>query len=717
MPRKDPNAKRLADNAYVRTQGRIGRDITAGYPEPGDSARRAACERDFRRFCEVYFPNAFDLAWSDNHLKVIARMEAVVLGSGLYALAMPRGNGKTVLATRAALWALLYGHRRFVSLVGATEKKAKDLLKKHINAELSFNELLAADFRQVCYPIRRLENNGRLAIGQLFDGAETRIDWSSDRLTFPIMPDWACDGENVSGSTVTVAGLTGSIRGQSTTLANGTILRPELVILDDPQTRASAMSAQQNDTRSAIVKGDVLGMAGPDRKISAIMPCTVIRSGDMADQLLDRSKNPEWSGLKTRMVDAFPKNVGLWDEYWAIRSEDLAVDLGIGRANQFFRDHRPEMDEGAEVTWPARFDPSTEDSAIQAAMNLRFRDERAFFAEYQNEPLPEEDTRGDELTADEIVTKFNRLPRRVVPLGCTRVTAMIDVQASLLYYAVAAWEDNFTGAIIDYGAFPDQKRAYFTARDAKNTFSQLYKAMGAEGRIYAGLEAATEMLLGREWPREDAAAMRIERLLIDSGKWTDLVLKFCRQSKWAGIVTPSKGMGLNSTSKPFLEYEKRPGDKTGHHWRIPGTQGRGPTRVVLMDVNYWKSFLHSRLAVATGDRGSLTLFGDKPEAHRMLADHLTAETCHPQTDEKSGRRTDVWKERPGHPDNHLLDTAVGCAVAASMQGAVLAEARTAAPQKRRLTMAEMQAQAAAGAAKPGGRRRMTMAEMKAAGGR
>lgn len=695
MPIRDPDKQRRDSNAIGRLKSLLGRDITQDYPDQKliDFGRREACERDLRRFYESYFPNAFNLGWSDDHLKVIARLEEITLSGGLLALAMPRGAGKTTLSVRAALWALLYGHRRFVSLVCATEKRAKELLKS-IKTELSFNDLLATDFRQVCHPIRKLKNNGRLAIGQTFDGEETRIDWSADRLTFPTMPDWACDGVNVSGSTVSVAGLTGSIRGQSHTLNDGTILRPELAILDDPQTRESAMSTSQSDTRTAIVKGDVLGMAGPGKKIAAIMPCTVIRSGDMADSVLDRKKNPEWSGLKTKMVYRFPTEEKLWEEYRAIFVEDMLVGVGPARATEFYRANREAMDAGAEVAWPERFDPDTELSAVQAAMNLRFLDERAFFAEYQNEPLPEEESRGDELTPDEVVSKINRLPRGVVPLACNHVTAMIDVQASLLYYTVAGWEDDFSGAVIDYGTFPDQKRPYFTLRDAKHTLARLHKSMGTEGRIFAGLEALTDALLSREWKREDGSAFKVSRCLIDSGAWTDLIHKFCRQSKYAGVVMPSKGMGLDQKSKPFREYEKRPGDRAGHHWRVPGAQGRGALRTVLMDINYWKSFLDARLRVAMGDRGCLSLFGDRPEQHRMFADHLTAEMCYrDQTDPKSGRRVDVWKHKPGSPDNHLLDTLVGAAVAASMEGVALAESAPAPiATRKRVSFSELQRQ-------------------------
>ena len=71
-------------------------------------------------------------------------------------------------------------------------------------------------------------------------------------------------------------------------------------------------------------------------------------------------------------------------------------------------------------------------------MNLKMQDEAAFFAEYQNEPLPAETLVEGMLTADEVARKFNRLDRECISIGCNNLTAFIDVQQKLLYYVVAA---------------------------------------------------------------------------------------------------------------------------------------------------------------------------------------------------------------------------------------------------------------------------------------
>ena len=88
---------------------------------------------------------------------------------------------------------------------------------------------------------------------------------------------------------------------------------------------------------------------------------------------------------------------------------------------------------------------------------------------------------------------------------------------------------------------------------------------------------------------------------------------------------PSHGRFVGASSQPFSEYKRRPGDRVGHNWRIPNVQGKRAVRHVVFDANYWKSFVYARLATPMGDRGCLSLWGDRPDQHRLLADHLTAE--------------------------------------------------------------------------------------------
>ena len=58
---------------------------------------------------------------------------------------MPRGSRKTTIAECACLWAILFGHREFVALIGASEVHAAEMLDS-IKTELDGNELLLEDF-------------------------------------------------------------------------------------------------------------------------------------------------------------------------------------------------------------------------------------------------------------------------------------------------------------------------------------------------------------------------------------------------------------------------------------------------------------------------------------------------------------------------------------------------------------------------------------------
>ncbi len=660
-----------------------GRDI-GELPEVKDPERKARAASDFRFFCESYFPLTFHLAWSPDHLKVIERIEQAVLRGGLFAMAMPRGSGKTTICECGCIWAVLYGHREFVCLIGSDEGHAMDMLDS-IKMELDGNELLLEDFPEVVYPIQCLDGIANRCKGQLYKGERTHIGWTAREIVLPTIPD-----SRASGAIIKVAGITGRIRGMKYKRADGQTMRPSLVVIDDPQTDESARSLSQCATRESILAGAILGLAGPGKKISGIMPCTVIRPSDMADNILDRDKHPEWNGERTKMVYSFPTDEKLWQRYAELRAESLREHGDIRLATEFYVANREAMDAGAEIAWPERFNHD-EASAVQHAMNLRLQDEAAFFAEYQNEPLPEETADADELTSDQIAGKTNRMKRGEIPIACNHLTMFIDVQANLLFFVVAAWEDDFTGYVVDYGTFPDQRRPYFTLRDARHTLTVATKVSGLEGSIYAGLERLTTEYLGREWPRDDGAVIRIERCLVDAnwGSSTDVVYQFCRQSAHASIVMPSHGRFVGASSQPFSEYKRKPGDRLGHNWRVPNVRGKRAVRHVVYDTNYWKSFVHARLAVAMGERGCLSLFGDNPQQHRLLAEHLTAE--YRVKTEGRGRTVDEWKMRPERGDNHWFDCLVGCAVAASMQGVVLDGTPQEIPQRpQRVSFAEMQ---------------------------
>ncbi len=661
----------------VRTAQDIGE-----LPEIENPQRREMAIKSFRVFCESYFPEIFYLPWSFDHLRVIEKIERAVLHGGLFALAMPRGSGKTVLCQTAVVWASFIGAVPFVCLIASSASRARDLLE-NIKVWLETNPLLKGDFPEVCYPIQCLERITNRQKGQKYKNEPTRIEWNVDKVVLPTI-----EGSAASGVVISSSGMKGSdIRGQNHARADGQVVRPQLVLIDDPQTSESAWSESQSIHREGILAGDVLGMAGPGKKIAGLMACTVIRPDDMADRILDRDKHPEWQGERTKMVYLFPTNEKLWAKYAELRGDSLRNDGDGSNATRFYEQNREAMDAGSRIAWPERYNDD-EISGLQHAMNLKIRDEAAFLAEYQNEPILEK--LGEEmLTSEQIAEKTNGYDRAVIPLECSHVTMFVDVQQKALYWLLAAWDGYFNGYVLDYGTWPDQQRTYYTLRDIQKTLAVAIPNSGLEGAIYGGLEKLCDERLNRPYYREDGVEMHVNQCLIDSnwGQSTDVVYQFCRQSQFAGILYPSHGKYVGASSIPFAEYAKKRGDRVGHHWRIPNTAGKRQVRHVLIDTNYWKSFVHARFAVNMGDPGCLSLFGHDPKVHTMLAEHLVSEYRVQAT--ANGRTVDEWKIRPSQPDNHWFDCLVGCAVAASIQGVELGTLKTIAkPQRPRVKLSD-----------------------------
>lgn len=657
---EDKKAKAAArDHEIVLAAQDIGEIPAVVNPD-----RREAATNSFKKFCETYFNHVFYLPWSQDHLRVISKIESAVMDGTLIAIAMPRGSGKTALSMLAVIWASLIGAAKFICLIASSAERGRDLLD-NIKTFLETNPLLAEDFPEVCYPIAKLERIVHRQKGQRYHGVPTRIEWGADRIVYPTIA-----GSKTSGIVITCSGMKGSdIRGQNKVQTDGTILRPSLVFIDDPQTRESAHSASQSKTREQILAGDVLGMAGPGKKIAGLMACTVIAPDDMADHILSRDKHPEWKGERTKMVYSWPVNNELWIQYADILKDSLKNDGDGKTATEFYRQNREAMDDGAIVAWPERHN-SDELSAIQHAFNIKIRDEEAFMAEYQNDPIPMEEGE-NMLSTGYITSKLNGYSRFEIPNSCHFLTTYIDVQQKMLFYVTCAWEDNFTGYLIDYGTWPDQKRLYFTLRNAQKTLADTVNDAGLEGMLFNGLTKLTEQIGSRVWERADKVRLYMNKIIIDAnwGQSTDVVYRFCQQSEYKDVLLPSHGMYIGATNVPFSSYVKKPGERVGLHWRLPNVTGKRQVRHVLIDTNFWKSFIHERLGTEMGDTGCFSLFGRDKRVHQLLAEHLTAELR--VRTEHNGRMMDEWKLKPSNPDNHWLDCLVGSAVGASMCGAEL----------------------------------------------
>ena len=319
---------------YSQAKTREAGEIEHLVGEVADPVLLESLRFDLRAFLLHAFPEAFPLPFSKDHDVVLGVLQRVILQGGQFAVAMPRGYGKSTMTSRAILWGLLYGHRRSAVIVAAADPLALKILRD-LKTELRFNDRLADLFPGTCASFRHIEGRAIRANSQTFKGVPTGVVWKADELIFPQM-----EGELSTGARIAVAGITGGkIRGQNHTTQIGEIIRPDIVAVDDPQDRESAKSPTQTADRLAVINGDIVGMAGPTRKIACIVPCTVIQQDDLADQLLNRSKNPQWNGIRTKALNGWPVNLNKWDEYRERRARGMREGMEPDYWNSFLREH------------------------------------------------------------------------------------------------------------------------------------------------------------------------------------------------------------------------------------------------------------------------------------------------------------------------------------------------------------------------------------------
>jgi hypothetical protein len=671
-----------------REKSAAGREI-GPLPDVVDQERKWAGFESLESFGMTYFPSRFFLPPCPAHREAIKVMESCTNDGGLFCFALMRGGGKTAWAEVAVIRAVAYGLRRFVLLVQATESLAGNSLKK-IQREFESNELLLEDFPEVCYPIRRLERIHNRAKGQTLDGEPTRIEWTADGVVLP-----SVRGAASSGAIIRVAGLTGAIRGLSVSGPNGEMFRPDMLVIDDAQTRASAKSPTQTSDRETLILDDLMGLAGPTTTIAAVNLCTPMYTNDLAERFLDTEKRPDWRGIRTSLLSAFPTNLAKWDEYYEERRSGLRENDGGKRGNEFYLANIDTLQAGAVVTWPERKKKDDVDG-LQTAMNLYYANPRGFAAEYQCRP--EAGVLGEnvkEMVSTDIAKRLNGVPRYMVPKECSFITAAFDPGIWVCWYSVIAWSNRFGGAVIDYGCWPRQARSNFAASDARPCLRDHYKGFTDKQIVFQSLNDIVPHVLGKKYyQHETGEEMVVSKAIIDRGYEKEAVHQYIRQSAFVNILHASKGFARSKTQKTGVGgWAKREGEQSGDNWKITKTES-GVGRMIQFDADDWKTTTSDLLTAPLGGMGALTLWGNSAADHEMFSEHVCAEYA--TLTSYGGASFYSWSVKPGGPDNHFLDVAVLNALAASVSGLKMTADITAstlmAPSAKPISLRDMQEQ-------------------------
>jgi hypothetical protein len=711
----DKHRRRQAERA--KEQSTEARDI-GPIPKVKNARRRNACEKDLKKYLLTYYPESFPLPFSDDHLRILDEIQTRALEGGLKGIAMPRGSGKTTILLRAMMWVLSYGHRRFGVLVEADEGAAEESLDV-IKIEWETNPLLFEDFPEIAYPIRCLEGITQRGNAQTTQGKRTLLGWKRKEIVFPTV-----EKSIASGATIRVAGILGRIRGMTKTTSDGKTLRPDFVLVNDPQTDTSAISDPECAKREKVIGGAILGLAGPGKRIAGFAAVTVIREGDVADRLLNKKLMPKWHGDRCRLVYDWPTDSEHWRKYFDLRAEEIAEGIDDHpNATKYYASHRHAMDAGSKVGWPARKAPH-ELSALQHAMNLRCDNPDTFDAEYQNQPRTAIVTSDGIrcLSSDEFCLRVLPTHRRgECPDWVEHVTLGVDVQGSSLWWVVAGIGADFSGLILDYGVWPEPGIDYVTLADIDRTIIRATGIRSSTESLLAALNRLHDERAAVEYTRDDGTILKVSQSIVDSGYQSEVVYRF---SQSRSHVMPSHGKGVTARQRPWAMEKKRAGERIGFGWRMPPTRGTRAPRYCLIDTNTWKSTLMGFWSTDPGEPGAWHLYRAAPLRHRMIADNLSAE--YPTKTIGHGRELYEWSVRPNR-DNHLLDAAILAAVGGSVLG-VRVPGETERVIKRRIVSMRgpssssdasenearlIESTATTAIAEPPRRRRVSLAEMRA----
>jgi len=579
-----------------------------------------------------YLAGAFPSKFGTFQIEIIrSAVMSVKFGIGTV-VAAPRGGGKTTILIGVMIYLIARCIISFPVLGGCRDKDAKEIFRQMLN-HLRTSKPLQDDYPELTQPFEVAQHPSRFPYLKWSDGAPCgAFIRTGDKII--ILPDGM--GAIAAGS------LRGNIKGLNVALADGRILRPDALLVDDPQDVKRAGDPAYVADAIHSIESEWFCLAGPTKRIAPFVACTVKERNDVSEYFL---KRPGFKHLRFKRIEAWPEKFNeagstcraLWDEWWQLyENTDTRA-----QSFKFYRKHKAEMTKGMRVSWPERMDKDRGDpDAMFAAMfDFYFLGERVFASEHQNDPITET-TSVYTLTPQIIMSRTD--PSRepyitpdwsVLRIGATDLNPSYGLTSQIKCYG-----KDTTSAIVWYGIFtepplPITENATRTQREAA-----LYEALIRHGRQIAQSQARPE-----HWG-------------VDAGgEYFDTVLRFCANSdRLCGIkataMTGRAGKTYNENVKSRLG---RPRNRT-YECRDPA-KGKW----LCWDADHHKEAAQRAWLGSMGAPGSCSLFRGH---HQEFAEQVCRERLGGKV-EAFGRMVYEWRTQPGKHDygdtNAMCDALAG----------------------------------------------------------
>ena len=599
---------------------------------------RTGLESDPVAWLKHYLHSAYPLPFGQVHRDIIDGALYSAETGGNFAVAAPRGTGKSSVLWGVALYLLMTGRIRFPAYLPWSAKDTRKALRFWKNA-LCYNERLRDGYPDICAPFHQCGGSAQklltLTINGKVSGAQLRI---SDGMI--VMPA----NLGVIGSST----VNGNPRGLNHATESGEVLRPDLILIDDPQDKETSRSEGLVRNVIDVIDSDIGGMAGPDITLPMLMACTVMTAGDVADHYLG-TNTPDWRSIRVPQIITWPDNLKAWDALNDIRiSGEENKDGGKSGIDHYLA-NRADLIKGMEVSWEHRYDKKRgQPDAHYAAMIDYYRmGKQAFMAERQNQP-ERQGTQVYDLTTNNVTGKVSGLPLMELPDSARVLVAFTDINRSGLHWCAAAFGQDMTPHVAAYGRYPQSGQLW-----EENAPEQIRKQA-----IFRGLSELGKQLSGMPFTRR-GQRVGISLFMIDRGYEPDVVHRFCQHAKLGFRLMPSRGYSAG-------KYQVRKATLVGspfEHCHITETQFG---QFVSHNADYWREISQRSWLGDLGEPGTATIFGDDPRGHTRFAEQCVCEQLVGKYQTDQGMRWE-WKMRVGS-HNDLGDAYAGCFVAAAVSG-------------------------------------------------
>lgn len=592
-------------------------------PPCASRRRRNRLERDVFAWLEWYFPDVFCDPWTSDRREMVNDILSAVRSESDQAIAGPRGEGKTSIAECVVIFAVLTGLTSFPVILAATGPDAERILGT-VRERFETNDRLAADYPEVCVPIRALENNPNRAHSQIVAGRHgretysqhsSRFRWCGREVSFPRVP-----GSPAAGAMIATRGLDAAIRG----LKFGN-LRPDLAIIDDPDTDETASSDEQAGKLEKRIDRNIAGLARPGHRLPRVMLTTLQSRKCVSAKFTNPAEKPSWNGKRFRLVVTWPERMDLWEEFMARRQSAQRDGDRDGKiAHAFYLANRHEMDRGAEVSNPHRYNRKCQSSTLEFCMCVIADIGRdAFDVEYQNDPKDEEFFEESSLTARRIQKQVSGFDRRVIPSGCTVLVQGADVRKTAIHWAVRAWRPDVVGYTIDYGI----QEVHGTRVGSED---------GVDTALIRAITARMEATRDDPYTTIDGEERQIALTLIDCRWRKDAVIQACKILQAAGFaIMPSMGHGQSRgciSTRYSAPAHGNDDTQIGDGYYLRRSEG---VWIFHVDTDRWKRWEHDRWLTPPTRPGTLLMWGngqadsdrlsDDEKAHHAYAHHIVGE--------------------------------------------------------------------------------------------